>query len=364
VYSWDDGFVSTGLEADPPEEFKSFIVKKLGFRFKDNVAFCGNLKPDMVKNRRFSGRSYIRINWKSGGIIFAVSEDCAEPKNNTLHNITKYLIEPNISDDFEIEVIGEVIKEQTESTIYIDKYLSGELSDLNFIKKNMSSRKQSLIDSGEKVFILDGKSFGTNLNGFIDALGPNEHEKKGLQILLSMVDEPVIFNDASPNKVLERFWDDHGLEVLKSIINDVELAEKFYSVDGTPSEILETVFNYKKRREILSKLPRYKHLPPLAKFADDVARTYRTFGEKKAITEIKNRPDNPKGRSIAYAFLLVFGKAEDKKWQYSSVEIEYGEFLKEYVEKLIKADPKQYHKALKDLLVNSGSSEDVDSCLA
>ena len=361
VYSWDNGFISTGIEANPPEEFKSFVIRKLGLRFKEDVAFCGDLKPDLVKNKRFLEKSYLRINWKSGGIIFAVSEDCTKSKSNTLHNITKYLIEPNISEDFEVEVVGQVVKEKTETTMYVDKYLSGELSDLDFIKKNMSKRKQSLMDSGEKVFVLDGKSYGNDVDGFIDALKPNEYEKKGLQVLLSMVDEPVIFNNASPNKVLERFWEDYGLETLNSIIDDEEMAEKFYSLDDTPSEVLELVFNYKKRQEILSKLPKYKPLPPLARFADNVARTYRTFGEKKALSEIKNRPDDPKGKSVAFAFLLVLGKAKDKKWQYSPVEIEYGEFLKDYVEKLLKGDPKKYHKALKDLLVNSGSSEDVDS---
>lgn len=363
VYSWDDGFVSTGLQGNPPGDFKSFIIRKLGFSFKEGVAFYGDLKPELVKSKHFSGKNYLRINWKSGDIIFAVSEDYAKLKKNTLYDITKYLIEPDISKDFEIDVIGQVVKEKNELTMYVDRYLSGELSDLDFIKKNMSERKQSLVDSGEKVFILDGESYGVDVDGFIDALKPNEYERKGLQLLLSMVDEPVIFNDASPNKVLERFWGGYGLEVLKLIIDDEEMAEKFYSLDDTPSEVLKLAFNYKKRQEILSELPKYKSLPPLARFADRVARVYRTFGEKKALSEIKNRPDNPKGKSIAFAFLLVFGKAQDKKWQYSSVEIEYGEFLREYVEKLLKVDPKGYHEVLKELLVNSGSSEDVDSCL-
>lgn len=363
VYSWDNGFVSTGVEGDPPDDFKSFIIRKLGFNFRNDVAFYGDLKPELVKNKRFSGKNYLRINWRSGGVIFAVPEDYAKSKKNTLHDITRYLVESDISEDFEVEVIGQVVKDRNEVTMYVDSYLSGELSDLDFIKKNISERKQSLIDSGEKVFILDGVSYGVDVDAFINALNPNEYEKKGLHLLLSMVDEAVVFNDVSPNKVLEYFWEDYGLETLKAIIEDEEMAEKFYSLDDTPSEVLELVFNYKKRQEILSKLPRYKSLPPLARFADNVARTYRTFGEKKALSEIKNRPDDPKGKSIAYAFLLVFGKAEDRKWQYSPVEIEYGEFLKEYVEKLLKVNPEGYHKALKELLVNSGSSEDVDSCL-
>ena len=115
------------------------------------------------------------------------------------------------------------------------------------------------------------------------------------------------------------------------------------------------------RQKILSQLPEYKSLPSLAKFVDNAARTYKTFGEKKTLLELKKVPDNPKGKSIAYAFLLVFGKGKDKKWKYSQVEIEYGEFLKDYVKKLLDSKPNRYHTALQELLTASGSSENIDS---
>ena len=123
---------------------------------------------------------------------------------------------------------------------------------------------------------------------------------------------------------------------------------------------MELVLNFKERQKILAKLPKYKNLPPLAKFTDSVARTYKTFGEKKAIAELKKRPDTPKGKSVAYAFLLYFGKGSDKKWQYSPLEIEYGEFLKDNVKNLIESEPEKYHERLKELLVSSGSSENID----
>jgi hypothetical protein len=139
------------------------------------------------------------------------------------------------------------------------------------------------------------------------------------------------------------------------------MAKKFYQLDDTPSDILQLVYNYDEIQQILSKLPTYKNLPTLARFVDNIARTYKTFGEKKVLSELKKRPNDPKGKSIAYAFLLLFDKAKDSKWQYSPVEIEYGEFLKEYVKKLLNADPKNYHKILQELLVASGSSENIDN---
>jgi len=364
VYSWDKGFVSTGLEARPPKEFVDFIIEKTGFPYKNGVAVCGSIPAEKAKKKELMTKSYLRIHWKSADTVIAVSEDYTKSTKNTMFHITKYLIERDLSDDFSIDVVGQVVKrkesDSEQQTTYIDEYLSGELTDLQFIRKNMEHREASIKQSGEKLLALDGVSYGIDVEGFINALHPNTFERKGLELILERVEEPVVLNDITPNKVLERFWKVHGLNAITSILDDEDMAKKFFALDDTPSDILEMVFNYKERQQILSQLPQYKSLPPLATFADQIARTYKTFGEKKALAEIKKRPDNPKGKSLAYAFLLVFGKGKDTKWQYSPVEIDYGEFLKDYARKLFDAKPKQYHKALQELLTASGSSETID----
>ena len=308
---------------------------------------------------------YLWINWRSADSVVAVCEDCAKSSKNTMFTVSKYLVMPNISDDFSIDVVGQVVKSKApaleQKTVHMDEYLSGELTDLEFIRKNMEQREEKIKESGEKVLILDGVSFGIDIDGFIKALKPNKFERMGLEFILERVEEPVVLDNVTPNKVLERFWKDHGLDAISSMIDDEDMAGKFFDLDETPSNILELVFGYGERQEILSQLPRYSSLPPLAKFADHIARTYKTFGGKETLGEIKKRPDNPKGKALAYAFLLFFGKGQDKKWQYSQVEIEYGEFLKEYVKKLLDSKPEKYHKALQELLTASGSSETIDT---
>ncbi|UCB57886.1 MAG: hypothetical protein JSV67_04565 [Thermoplasmatales archaeon] len=366
IYSWDEGFISSGLNAEPPGEFIKFVIKKTGFNYQNGVAICGDLKPDDVKNKFESRKNYLRIYWKSADLVFALCEDCAKEKKNTIFNITKYMLIPDISNDFIIDVVGHIVKRretEPETTIKLDEYLSGGLSDYDFIKTNIKKREEALKDSGEKIFILDGESYGTNIDEFIKALKPNKYEKTGLEILLELIDEPVIVNNTTPNKVLERFWIDYGLDVITDLIDNKEMAKKFYDLDDLPSEIIQLAMNYKERQKVLSQLPSYKSLPSLAKFTDSIARTYKTFGEKEAIVEIKKRHDNPKAKSIAYAFLLALGKGTDKKWQYSPMEIEYGEFLKGYAKKLLDSKPENYHKNLQELLSNSGSSEDISDNL-
>lgn len=366
VYSWDEGFVSTGLEANPPKDFIAFLMKKTNLSYKNGIASCGDIKPDVVKNKESYKKNYLRIHWKSGNVFVAICEDCAKTSKNTIFNMTKYILEPSISNDFSIDVVGQVIKQKqtdSEKIQKLDEYLSGKITDFDLIKDNMKYREESIKESGEKIFILDGISYGNDIDKFIKALKPNKFEKKGLELILEKVQEPVIFDDVTSNKVLEKFWKDNGLEAINSIINNKEMAEKFFELHDTPSDILELVFNFKERQEILSQLPKYKNLPKLAGFIDNVVRTYKTFGKREALAEIKKRPDDTKAKSISYAFLLFFGKAKDKKWQYSQVEIEYGEFLKNYAKKLLESEPKKYHNALKELLSSSGSSENLDDYL-
>ncbi|KYK24208.1 hypothetical protein AYK24_06455 [Thermoplasmatales archaeon SG8-52-4] len=366
IYSWDEGYTSTGLKPNPPKEFIDFIINKIGLTSKNGFATCKDITKEEINNEKSSSKNYLQINWKSAKVTIAICEDCAKLNKNTIFNITKYILEPDISDDFSIRVVGQVIKQHesdAQDTKNIDEYLAGKLTDIEFIKKNMKFREESIKESGEKILILDGVSYNTNIDKFLKALKPNEFERKGLEFILDQVNEPIVLNNVTPNKVLERFWKDFGLESINSILKDEEMSKKFFSLEDTPSDILELVFNYQERQQILSQLPKYKSLPPLAQFIDNVVRTYKTFGEKEALAEIKKRPENPKGKSIAYAFLLVFEKAKDKKWQFSQVEIEYGDFLREHVKKLLNSEPKNYHKFLKELLVNSGSSEDIDDAI-
>jgi len=363
IYSWDKEFVSTGKEPHPPKEFISFIVRKLNLRQKEKIVFCDHLEPKKIEQKEFDKEFYLRILWKSGKITIGICENCAKAQKNTLFDISKYMLVPNLSQDFDIDVIAQVVKYENEkkqsTTQFIEEYLNGSLTDQQFIFKNIKDQKQSLKQSEEKVLVLDGVSYGTNVQAFIDKLQPKKYERPALEFMLEHLDEPVVVTDASPNKILEMYWKKFGEKFIKTVIDDKEMAKSFFHLDDIPSNITKMVYEYKERQKVLAQLPQFKALPKLARFADDVARTYKTFGPKKAINEIKKHPDSPKGRSLAYAFLLALDKGKDSKWKYSKEELEYGEFLKQYAKQLLNEEPKRYRDSLQQLLSASGSSEKI-----
>ena len=143
----------------------------------------------------------------------------------------------------------------------------------------------------------------------------------------------------------------------------IALTSKFVIQIKKPATLLVLLWyltSYQKRQKILAQLPSYTTLPPLAEFADTIARTYKTFGEGKAAREISSSPNTPKGKALAYAFLSVFGKAKEKRWKYSQQEVEFGEYLSQYAKHLLDAPPNKYTQSLQELITACGSTETIE----
>ena len=362
MYSWKNGFHCSGRQPEPPNAFVSFILATLNLKCSKGVCSCSHLKNQDVLDKKPAKDHYLRIHWKSAEYLFAICRKCAESSSNTMFSISKYILSPDLSADFDIQVIGQMTQQQDASSTpseHVEKYLNGSLSDLQLIDATMKQQKDDLQDSDEPLYVLNGHSYGSNMHDFIKALQPTKIEQQGLELLLQRVEDPLIVDDITANKLLERYWKEHGKAIMEEFIDDEDLAGSFYLLDETPATILQLATEYKKRQHIIAKLPSFTDLSPLAGYADTVAKTYKTFGKAKTISTIKKHPDTSKGKSLSYAFLLALDKGADVKWKYSSVEQEYGSFLKDYAHKLLNADPKQYRSALQELLTASGSTEQI-----
>lgn len=368
IYSWDNGFISTGEKPNPPAEFVDYIFKMSHLSLKNNIATCGHIPHEHVKDKKVHNKPYIHIYWNSADVTIGICKECAQTKSNFIFDATKYMIEPDISEDFHVNVVGKVIKDDTSTqeveTRFVDDYFIGKLSDRLMIEKNMRNRLDDLKGSSEVKYVLDGKSFDQDAEGFIDALHPNDYEKKALLYLLEKHDQSIVVDDVTPNGVIELLWEEHGQFFLENIVDNKEKAKDLFSLSEVPSQIIKTAFEVKKLKEVLKDLPSYTNLPPIASFADHIARVFRTDGREKMISEAKKHPDNTKGKSLCYAFLLVVGKASDMRWKFKKDEVESGEFLEPYAEKLLHCSPEEYHAALQDLLTYSGTSIDLEKAKA
>ncbi|MBS3802512.1 MAG: hypothetical protein KGY65_07175, partial [Candidatus Thermoplasmatota archaeon] len=363
IYSWDSGFVSTGSSPKPPKDFVDFVSNTLEYEKDENVVHCSHLTKKIIKNEKLISDPYLHLYWKSADLHIGICETCARKKENTIFSLTEYVLADDITDDFSLNVIGSIIKdkpmESTLETEFVDDYFSGKLSDYFFIRKNMNRRQDQLQDKGHEVYILNGSNYESGKE-FIDALNPNSFEKHALKKLLSLHQKPIIVSDVSPNDVLSKFWDDYGFDIINDITNDEEITNEIISLTENPSVMIKTAFEIKQKQEVLDNLPQYNSLPDIAAYADKLARIYRLQGKKKLFSALRSPPKHPKKRAIAYGLLMVINKHTDSKWKFSKIDIESGEFLKPYLEKLLEGDADEYHETLQKVLTANGFLESLD----
>lgn len=182
VYSWDKGYICTGKEAHPPQEFIDFIRNKIGFLSVSSIITCPHIPQDTAQKKEYLTLNFLRIEWKPAQTIVAICENCTKSTKNTMFTISKYILQRNLSDDFDIEVITQVGKHSVlsdkQKNTYLQEYLTGKLTDYEFIKTIAKSQEEHVKQREEKILVLDGVSYGTDVTRFVDALQPNTYEKQ------------------------------------------------------------------------------------------------------------------------------------------------------------------------------------------
>ncbi|WP_455392969.1 hypothetical protein [[Eubacterium] cellulosolvens] len=378
VYSTKDGLICTGRVAEPPTNFVKQTIGTLtpNLTAKKNVYACPHLDPERVRNDDQKGVPYLEVDWDSAETTIAVCNRCAnKSKEHTMAILTQRIADKNVTKDFRVNVIAQPICEenckdcqledpQEVSDEYLSKYQLGEISDAELISKHLESLRETYKYMGKKIYIMDNHCYGPNLKAFIKAMKPTTLERRALWAVLKKIDESIIFDKATPSKILGYYWRDYGKTAIFAITHDNKLSKTIYKkfdINKTKaSEILKEADVEIKKKTIISLLPTYTRLPPIAQFADNIARTYMTKGPEESVRAIdKYKGGDTKIKAVAYAFLLALNRGEGKKWQYTQTEHDFAQYLKEAANKLLESEPANYHDTLQSLLSATGSTEKI-----
>jgi len=379
VYSTKQGMICTGRVPEPPSGFVRETIEKLSphLKSKKGAYTCPHLDPIIVSKGEQKGVPYLEIQWHSADVIIAICERCVKKsKEHTFGLLTQYIADKKLIEDFSINVIGqpkcadkcskcEVDDPPEMSNDLLNRYQLGEISDVDLLSKHLEALRDSYKYLGTKIYIMDYHCYGSNLKAFIKTLKPSKLERRALWAMLKKVEDSVIFGKATPSKVLGHYWQDLGKTAIFAITQDNKLAKnifKKYDINKIKaSEILKEADVEIKKKTIISLLPKYTKLPQIAEFADSVARIYLTKGIDESVRAIdKYKGGDTKVKAVAYAFLLALNRGEGKKWQYTQTEHDFAQYLKDAANKLIQADPLEYHEALQNLLSATGSTEKID----
>jgi hypothetical protein len=378
-YSTKDKLYCSCKEPRPPADYVEFAmqqprgnISKVG----SGLWACPHVGPEALEAGEPLPGTYLRIAWSSGGQVLGICRRCARSsRSSTLGSIISHMAVPKVEDDFDVRVLHR-LKGAEDCPLWdelatlplgredLDEYVKGGVDDAELMDRHLEAIDQRLRDHRGAHFILEDRTYCEDASAFVAALSPSDEERLALEAVLPRLDHPLILDRATPAKVLGELWEDHGEEMLGAVVGgDEELMERYLDhpdLDSSPSLVLRRALVDHRKRTIISRLPDYGKLPMVARFADRVARAYRTGGTDEAAKVVeKERGSDKRIKPVAYSFLLALGKETSKMWQYDKTEIDFASFLQDKTKDLLEAEPEDYHGALQALLSATGSTERI-----
>ncbi|MDD3492138.1 MAG: hypothetical protein PHZ19_01405 [Candidatus Thermoplasmatota archaeon] len=357
LYSVEDKMLCTGGTATPPPEFVSFVLHRL--KLTDGAC------PHVRENR---DRPHLALVWHPAGVTLRLCRSCAT--GNTLAGISQYLYSPRLRDEFTARVEGTLIschqscpdcaiEEALAVQVDDDMYVQNQMSDAEFIDNWKKKVQWNIEKMDTPVLVVNGTCYGRDVEAVLDALSPQPWEAAALRSLLPRLDRPLVIEEATPNKILSRYWDTHGQALVTEMAG--ERGNDLLRRHGrrTPSEILELAFQEKEKQDVLAHLPSFDALPPLADFAHRIATAHRVGGAREAVRVVHGEEMDVKKKAVAYAFLLAMDKAGGEQWRYGDMERDFGGHLEPYARRLLQETGDAYRSALQEMLTAAGSTRTV-----
>ncbi|MFQ6128886.1 MAG: hypothetical protein ACE5QW_08310 [Thermoplasmata archaeon] len=364
IFSTKEKMICTGTTGRPPKQYVREAIGRMKYPFQKSA--------DGYISVEAGDETILQVRWIPAEISIKVSRSRSSSKRNIASVILNRMLYPqNVSvldmrihpgfrharggDDCPLKTLTKVSRDLR------DKHMSGKVSDREFIDMHLDAVREKGGTLDQRIFAVGMTCFDDDSEAFIESLRPNEVEREALRALLDNLNENIILDEASPSKVLDMFWREAGLEALKAVLHDEDAASRFYerslSSEETPSHFVREAFQSAQREKILADLPKYKRLPPVARFCDRIARIYKTEGSAAAAKEIRRDSSREKAyKALEYAFLLALNEGKGEEWRYTEDERGFGVHLKSAAEGLLSAKPEDYDASLRNLLAMSGHS--------
>lgn len=366
-YSYGDSFVCTGRQSKPPEEYIEQAAESVGATRKDGDRYSCPHASDDSERLEFSF-----VNTDKSVVI---CPQCGAKNRNTLKKLAEGMAVPNILDEIEISVerpleIASGSKDMKGllgmplDRALLDKYSSGEIGDRELVDRHFEAVHRQLEDRSDRFYIRGDRSFGDDVEAFVDSMTEDDVEAKALKAMLTDIPHPVVADPKDTvNSVMSKYWSEHGLSALKGVVPD-DIAEAYNKDDDdtaqSPLKVIRQAVRKAEHTEVTSRMPSYKGLTPYSKLVDEVARAYKTKGTSgaNAILDADTSNDH-RTRSIAHAFYLSLG-ISTKSWKYTNEEQEFGKHLSKFAKALLESDDTEaHHKAFVAFMREAGSTEEL-----
>ena len=344
-FSWDGGFVFTGFEPSPPEEWVSWTLDNTSVDLEgDGCKWSIGLSEEIVDSGSNTPEGWLKLDFSDGTKVGLSQAALAKTDEPLARSIAVSMMPPNKlgevceaswmwrpegwPDDRDlpeegIERVGEVLS----------TWLKMSLED------NVVSRacRASILNSITDGFVVGNHWFAEeDRDGFLKHMGGTEEERRALScildstegglhvrsdgVVLDLEDRVIRLEDSSCHPVLVSLWGDYGSAILEGMYNLTgDEAEKIHSRQEKRKQGFGAFL--RELNDSLSTAMRLDRLPwesallpgPLS-FADRLVRKAAEDGVASTVSMAR------KGRGLesamGWAWLMMHERTESDAWRF------------------------------------------------
>jgi len=362
LFTTADGFFCTGREPKPPQEW--FAERAAQVRpplSKEGDDFvCPHLRGGLDAAPRDRDETHLTVKWAQATSASRLCRTCVSDANLTLE-ARKYAIGPKLND--QIEVLVELRpkcaekgpKCHFEGRVDLPEeartsFLAGKHTDAEAIEKGLAHAREDIEGKSGGYVLAGGECLGNDVGSIIERLGAEDEVAKAVGAALKDADKDIVIDALTSSKLLAKFMEDRGEEILEAACGDGQVAKRVFKeakANEAPATLIARAAKLARHEAIESELPALEGMADAPAVADRAARAYRRGGEDAALREIDSgRTKGPGPASVSWALLCALDKARGREWQFSKIEVERGQHAKDKAKRLLSCTGKDYADAL------------------
>jgi len=343
-FSWDGGFVFTGSEPNPPDEWVDWSLDNASIDLSgDDVRWSSGLDEATVGEGLLTEAGWLRLKFLNGTVVGLSQTALAKSEEQFVQSIAMGMMPPRLSDVAEVEWMWrpggwpkerELSQESEESlSEVISAWMLMSFDDAALAR----ACRSSILNSIEDGYVVGTHWFAEeSREGFLEYMVGNSDEKGAMAcvldslntgvhvrtdgLVLELEEDVVRLEESSCHHNLVALWPDHGLTVL----------DEMYGVSGEEAESIHTKQQQRKQgfgaflRELGERLSTSKRLerlpwdsealPTPLNFADELVRHAVENGV--AATVSKARKGKGLEMAMGWAWLNVHERTESDAWRF------------------------------------------------
>lgn len=352
LYSFGENVVCSD-KPNMPEDYLYDAFWESPYEFPDDGLECGHQTSAVLE-----------IEIKSLGQCIKICDGCAKDVS-TIQYIISRLAAVDPMDDIEVRVRHKYHAEGEKDVMRIEgdtlkKYMAGELKDTSLLSSVKRSKLGDLKGGETATYIIGTSNYGSNLDGFIDALTGDEGEIATLKKFLSENNRAVVIKTNRVNEALTVLWEADWAGLIEAHTDAATVSKMGDRSRNQPHDTLAEAYSIFVSADVVASLPEFQRPGQITSLADKLAKAYKAGGVPMLDTTLQTTSiRDSKMRSVIGAFTIATGSGFQVKL--SPDEKDFAGYLAPFVKTLIAAEGEKYRDAMNTLLTASSSGEKVRS---